>query len=107
MRNVYKELKRREGDKRKKDVKVGKIGVRDVDTIFNDRRNCACANFEPSDEIPRDVTSCNLVERYKLFGGICFFSPETGRSRFTRNLSSYLPKYTTQHFVIRCSLKKW
>jgi hypothetical protein len=35
--DIYKELKRREGDKRKKVVKAGKIGVSDVDTIFNDR----------------------------------------------------------------------
>jgi hypothetical protein len=56
----------------------------------------------PSDEIPRDVMSCNLVARCQRFGGICFFRRETGKSRFLRNVSSY----TTRHYVIRCSLKQ-
>ena len=44
MQNIHKELKRREGDKYKKDVKAWKMGV-SYDTIFNERRTCACANF--------------------------------------------------------------
>ena len=34
----------------------------------------------PSDEIPRDVTSCNLVERYQRFGGICLLVLKLGEA---------------------------
>lgn len=60
----------------------------------------------PNDEIPRDVTSCNLVEKQQRFGRICSFRPETGRSKLLRNVSFHLPKYTTRHFVIRYYLKR-
>lgn len=79
---IYRELQVREREKSREYVQAGKMGVCDVMKMRFVTRDESARTLisHPSDEIPRDVTSCNLVERHQRFGGTCFLVLKLGEA---------------------------